>query len=351
MTIDVWAFNIFTSGAAPAPEDLTVETCRETYGWYLELAPKLELWGFDGVFFAEHHFNPIFIAPSPQLVVAAVAARTTTLRLGIMGSVLPMHDGRRFLEECAMLDMLTGGRFEIGIGPGAGDDEAVQSGLPAEQIRPRYYSAADLLEKGTAGPYVTHRDQFYDLVDVPIVPRLQSNPARPVWTTIMSPGSAEWAARRGWRVCTGWLPRPMAAQIAESYRAAAREVGTASGPEMLALRRRVFVAPTDVEARELAAAAADLTQLGVSRQGERQGEAADPNVAAMLAHPDDYLIGAPDTVAEQIVEQCREGGFGTFAAWCDYAAFTRDDVSRSYELIGTQVAPVVRSATLEQASV
>lgn len=347
MTIDVWAFNIFTSGAAPEPEDLTMDTCRETYGWYLDLAPKLEQWGLDGVFYAEHHFNPIFIAPSPQLVVASVATRTSKLRLGIMGSVLPLHDGRRFLEECAMLDMLSGGRFEIGIGPGAGDDEAVQSGLPAEQIRPRYYSAADLLEKGTAGPYVTHRDDFYDLVDVPIVPRLHGNPGRRVWTTIMSAGSAEWAARRGWRICTGWLPRPFAAQISEAYRAAARAAGTPSGPEMLALRRRVFVAPSDTEASELAAAAADLTQLGV----QRQGEAADPNVAAMLSHPDDYIVGAPDTVAEQIVEQCREGGFGTFAAWSDYAAFARDDIARSYELLGTRVAPVVRSAALEQARV
>lgn len=120
---------------------------------------------------------------------------------------------------------------------------------------------------------------------------------------------------------------------------------------MLALRRRVFVAPSDEQARELAEAAADLTQLGVLRQNKRQGEAADPSVAAMLSHPDDYMVGSPDTVAEQIVEQCREGGFGTFAAWCDYAAFARDDVARSYELLGTQVAPVVRSAALEQASV
>lgn len=351
MAIDVWAFNIFTSGGAPEPEDLTLDTCRETYGWYVDLAAKLEEWGLDGVFFAEHHFNPIFIAPSPQLVVASVAARTSKLRLGIMSSVLPLHDGRRFLEECAMLDMLSNGRFEIGIGPGAGEDEAVQAGLPADQIRPRYYSAADLLEKGTAGPYVTHRDEFYDLVNVPIVPRLHGNPGRTVWTTIMSAGSAEWAAKRGWRACTGWLPRPYAAQIAEAYRAAAREAGTPSGPEMLALRRRVFVAPTDAQAHELTEAAADLTQLGVLRQDKRQGEAADPSVAAMLSHPDDFIIGGPDTVAEQIVEQCREGGFGTFAAWCDYAAFSRDDVARSYELMGTQVAPVVRSASLEQASV
>lgn len=344
MTIDIWAFNIFTSGAAPAPEDLGESVCRQTYERYLRLCPKLEEWGLDGAFFAEHHFSTLFIAPSPQLVVAAVAARTTRLRLGIMGSVLAMHDGRRFVEECGMLEMLTGGRYEPGIGPGSGDAEAVMSGIDAQAIRPRYYSAAELLRKAGQGPYVTHRDEFYNLDNVALVPRI---PQRPVWTTIMSPESAAWAAERGWRACTGWLPRPVAVAVADAYRAAADGAGTPSGPEMLGLRRRVFVAPSDAQARETAAAAADLTQMGLTAQGE----AADPQVAAMLSHPDDFIVGSPHTVAEQIVQQCREGGYGTFAAWSDYAAFSEADLFRSYELLGTEVAPVVRSAALEQASV
>lgn len=343
MTIDIWAFHIFTSGTAPAPEDFTAAQCRAAYDRYLELCPKLEEWGLDGAFFAEHHFSTLFIAPSPQLVVAWVAARTSRLRLGIMSSVLTMHDGRRYVEECGMLEMLSGGRYEPGIGPGSGDAEAVLSGLSADEIRPRYYSAAELLRKATQGAYVTHQDSFYNLVDVPIMPPV---PSRPIWTTVMSPESAVWAAERGWKICTGWLPRPVAVQVSAAYRDAAQAAGTPCGPEMTALRRRVFIAPTDREAQETSEAATDLTRLGLTVQGE----AADPKVAAMLSHPDDFIVGAPDTVAEQIIEQCREGGFGTFAAWSDYAAFSRDDLFRSYELLGNKVAPLVRSA-LEQARV
>lgn len=345
MTIDIWAFNIFTSGAAPAPEEFDEAACRDAYDRYLRLCPKLEEWGIDGVFFAEHHFSTLFIAPSPQLVVAAVAARTERLRLGIMGSVLAMHDGRRFVEECGMLEMLTGGRFEPGIGPGSGDAEAVMSGLAADDIRPRYYSAAELLRKAGDGPYVTHRDEFYNLDAVPLVPRIPH--ARGVWTTVMSPGSAAWAAERGWRICTGWLPRPVAVAVADAYRAAALEAKTPSGPEMLALRRRVFIAPSDAQAHEIHEEAADLTKMGLTAQGE----AADPQVAAMLSHPDDFIVGSPETVAEQIVEHCRAGGYGTFAAWSDYAAFSEADLFRNYELLGTKVAPAVRLAALEQASV
>ena len=116
---------------------------------------------------------------------------------------------------------------------------------------------------------------------------------------------------------------------------------------MLALRRRVFVAPSDAEALETAEASANLTQLGLAAQGE----AADPNVAAMLSHPDDFIVGYSATVAEQIVEQCREGGFGTFAAWSDYAAFTRADLFRTMNCSARRLRPWSGSAALEQASV
>src|SRR3977135_3751249 len=106
MTIDIWAFNIFTSGAAQAPEDFTAAACRDAYDGYLELCPKLEEWGLVGFFFAEHHFSTLFIAPSPQLIVASVAARTTRLRLGIMGTVPAMHVGRPFLAEGGMLALV-----------------------------------------------------------------------------------------------------------------------------------------------------------------------------------------------------------------------------------------------------
>lgn len=248
-----------------------------------------------------------------------------------------------------MLEYITRGRFEPGIGPGAGDAESVLAGVPADQIRPRYHSAAQLLQKARIAPDVTHQDQFYNLDNVPLIPRMKQDSPRPVWVTVMSASSARWAAERGWRICTAWLPQPVAVELADAYRQTAEAVGHDASPNMLGLRRRVFIAPTDSEAQEIAAEAIDLVTLGLNSQGSKF-ETADPQVAAMMSHPDDFIVGSPETVAERVIEQCREGGYGTFATWMDYAAFSWDDIYRSYELFGTRVAPILRSTSLAHTS-
>ncbi|MBO0718624.1 MAG: hypothetical protein J2P55_14980, partial [Rhizobiales bacterium] len=70
----------------------------------------------------------------------------------------------------------------------------------------------------------------------------------------------------------------------------------------------------------------------------------DPAVFSMLMHPDDFAIGSAETVAERLIEQCRAGGFGRLVAFADFGGFTPQDLAHSHELIGTKVAPILRSA-------
>jgi alkanesulfonate monooxygenase SsuD/methylene tetrahydromethanopterin reductase-like flavin-dependent oxidoreductase (luciferase family) len=346
MVIKTWGFHLFPCDGYPKPGEATAEDYQASYDRYLELWTNLEKWGFDGVFFAEHHFNLINLSPSPHLLIAALAQRTKVLRLGTLGEVLAMHDGRRFVEECAMLDYLTNGRLEIGIAPGAGDVEGVQAGIPSEQIRARYYSAAEVLEKSLTSPTVTHHDDFHNFDDLSIVPGVRQNPRPNVWATVMSAASVEWSAQRGYRICTAWLPQPVVNDLAEKYRNAAEIAGTSTGPEMLGLRRRVFVAPTDSEANELAEEALDI----IEESAGRQFETADPTTLAFLMQPDDFSIGSPDTVAERLIDQCRQGGYGHMMAFTDFKMFKPDDFARSHRLIGERVAPQLKAASFHQAA-
>src|SRR5207253_1330159 len=75
--------------------------------------------GFDEAWFAEHHHSDYGMLASPNLIVAALAHRTRRLRLGNLVNALPLHDPMRLAEECAMLDILTGGRLNVGLGRGA----------------------------------------------------------------------------------------------------------------------------------------------------------------------------------------------------------------------------------------
>src|SRR5262245_65515057 len=85
----------------PDPADVTALFAR-----YLDLWARDEALGFEGIFFSEHHFGRSY-SPSPNLLIAALAQRTKTLRLGVMGVVLPYYHPARVVEEIGMLDHLT----------------------------------------------------------------------------------------------------------------------------------------------------------------------------------------------------------------------------------------------------
>ncbi len=337
--IETWGFYIFTALPAGAPIDqpITPEDYQRAFNDYFDLWSKCDDLGFDGLSFAEHHGQPVIACPSPNLIIAALAKTTSRIRFTTLGSVLSMHHGWRYAEECGMLDYLTGGRFEPGIAPGAGPSEAVAVGIPASETRARYYSAAEVLLKAMQGSSVTHHDDFHNLDERNFVPPMRTGLS--AWATVMSPDSAKWAGQRGVKICTAWMPTSTAADLAAVYRDAASDAGKPTGAEMLGIRRRVWVADSDAEAQEQYESVLDPL-----KSGGGIFETADETIKKMATHPDDYIIGSPATVAERLIEQCKAGGYGAVMMFPDFAGFTMEQQHRAHQLIGQKVAPMLRSA-------
>jgi alkanesulfonate monooxygenase SsuD/methylene tetrahydromethanopterin reductase-like flavin-dependent oxidoreductase (luciferase family) len=166
---------------------------------------------------------------------------------------------------------------------------------------------------------------------------------RATWVTVMSGNSAEWTGQRGYKLCTAFLPTPVTVTLADAYRAAADAAGHHVDPTMLGLRRRVFVAETDAQAQEKYEASVDKF---VAVAGAGALETADSEIRRRMMHPDDFAIGSPATVADRLIEQCRAGGYGAVMCWTDFAQFKHDDLVRSHELLGREVAPVLRTAAV-----
>ncbi len=341
--IKTWGFYIFMEPTFPKPDKFSPDVCQGTYDRYLDLWQRCEGWGFHGLAFAEHHFSSLNLSPSPNLLVAAVASRTSTLRFTTLGAVLPMYDPRRYVEECGMLEYLTHGRFEPGIAPGAGPMEAIKAGIPKEQIRDRYESGSDLLDKALTNLFVTHQDEFSNLEDLAILPKMRLDAPPAVWVTAMSPDSAEATARRGWKMCTAWSSIETVAELASAYRDAADDAGHSTSPDMLGVRRRVFVAPTDEEAYEICEAMGNPIRTSAGSTFETQ----DDTIRSRMNNPDDYAVGSPETVAEKLIEQCRQAGLGHIMAFPDFLTFTSEHQIRSHELIGTKVAPMLAAAGVD----
>ncbi|UMP03417.1 LLM class flavin-dependent oxidoreductase [Amycolatopsis sp. EV170708-02-1] len=250
-----WLFDIFNYPYDSRPEGLDPELVQEEYDWHLETWAGAEELGYDGVFFSEHHFTAYNMSPSPNLLVSAVAQRTNTMHLGVMCNVTAFHNPRRLAEETAMLDYLTKGRLEVGLGRGSDDFEFRKEGFPLEDTRAWFEESLELMHKAWDQPRFTHHGRFFDYEDASIYPR-PKNPPR-IWVTALSPATITWAASRGYRMAMSFLPSSGLAAMREAYNEAAAVAGHSTSPEQVAVLRNIFVADTDEQARELAEPALD----------------------------------------------------------------------------------------------
>src|SRR2546421_8702556 len=91
---------------------------RAVYESDMEQMLAAEALGYQSVWIAEHHFNDYGLCPAPQVLAAFLAARTRTLRLGMGVSLLPLHHPVDLAEQLAVLDVVSGGRLDVGIGRG-----------------------------------------------------------------------------------------------------------------------------------------------------------------------------------------------------------------------------------------
>jgi alkanesulfonate monooxygenase SsuD/methylene tetrahydromethanopterin reductase-like flavin-dependent oxidoreductase (luciferase family) len=110
---------------------------RQAFEELLEQIQLTERLGFDEAWFAEHHHSDYGMLASPNLIIASLAHRTRRLRLGNLVNALPLHDPMRLAEECAMLDILTGGRLNVGLGRGVPRDD-LKHGLDRDTAQARF---------------------------------------------------------------------------------------------------------------------------------------------------------------------------------------------------------------------
>jgi alkanesulfonate monooxygenase SsuD/methylene tetrahydromethanopterin reductase-like flavin-dependent oxidoreductase (luciferase family) len=340
--IKPWIFELF--GSPVRGGDASVAETAEHYRWHLDLWRRAEPMGFEGIFFSEHHFGLGF-SPSPNLLIANVAAVTRTLRLGVMGIVLPYYQPWRVVEEIGMLDHLTGGRLEIGTASGI-PQEMARIGLNVDEANARNAEAIEILDKALLNPVVTHHGKFWDLDELRIAPRPLQSPSPPRWTTVISIESARKAARRGSKLCTGFHPTDRIEAIFDAYREEAARAGHPTGPDQLAIRRNVIVAANESEAVETARTASQLYRQALTHD-PRFTESPVPDAPGpthgFSVGEDEFIAGTGAQVAEQIAAQCRRVGCGHFLSTMSRMP-GRDQRMAAFELYAREVIPRLRRA-------
>lgn len=343
--IKPWVFEFFAAPRA-LNETFEVATSQRYFDAYLDLWASAEPAGFEGIFFSEHHFGSAY-SPAPNLLIANVATRTKTLRLGTLGMVPPYHAPWQLVEEIGMLDHLTHGRLEIGTAAGI-PQEMAKVGIAHDEARARNDEALEILDAALKSPVFSHHGKYWHFDNLRLTPRPIQQPAPPVWVTAVSVSSARKAAHRGAKLCTGFHPLSKIVEIFDAFREEAGKIGRAVTPDDLCIRRQVTIindgrdvsSVLDTQRREMRKYLEVDPRLDTP---DRPAVLDTPTAHAFSIGDDEFIGGSSSAIAEQIVEQCRGVGAGHFAATFDRSN-PPERLKDWYADFGANVIPILRKA-------
>ena len=204
-------------------------SASQYYGSILDQVVGLEELGYDSVWFGEHHYAGYSFG-SPATMAMAAAARTSRIRLGTGVSLVPLHHPLRLAEEYAMLDVLSDGRLEWGVGRGFLRLAYELFGVDDEQSVARYREGVELVLKAweAAGEPFSYEGTFTQVTDAECFPPPLQTPCPPVYSSgAATLDSYLWAARKGLHLATAFfIPRrDFVADAIKQYRAGLAEAG------------------------------------------------------------------------------------------------------------------------------
>jgi natural product biosynthesis luciferase-like monooxygenase protein len=171
---------------------------------FVDLLAESEALGFDSLWANEHHFDAYGgIIPSPPILLSALAQRTTRARLGTSIIVLPLHSPIEIAEQLAMVDLMSGGRVELGLGRGFVAFDYDRLGVSLEGAQERMKEGLELILKAWSGQPFSHHGAFYNYDNLEVWPRPEQRPHPPVWISCAgTPASFEWAGQQGYSILT-----------------------------------------------------------------------------------------------------------------------------------------------------
>jgi alkanesulfonate monooxygenase SsuD/methylene tetrahydromethanopterin reductase-like flavin-dependent oxidoreductase (luciferase family) len=303
-------FGLFGGPAAePGRED-----GRHAYHRFADYAVEAESLGFVSVFLTEHHFTGLGQASSPLTLLAHLAARTTTMRLGTAVTVLPWYNPIMVAEQAATVDVLSNGRLDFGIGRGFRAAEFEGFGQSMQEASERHEEALEVILRAwtTEGRW-SHHGRFWNYANVVVEPASVQLPHPPIWVGAGSPPSLIGAADAGFRVLLDQVASfEKTGERIAVYRDRLAELGRAYSPATdVAVTRSLHLldGPREREAaiRERVEGFAQVALLTNSRSGPQNRMAAEYTSDIATATEEGAIIGDVAECIERL-ERLRDSG-------------------------------------------
>lgn len=340
MEIGVLTFGEVTTDPATGHAPSLNQRVHET----IEQARVADQVGLDVFGIGEHHRSD-FVASSPQVLLAAAAQVTTDIRLTSAVTVLSSDDPVRVHEQFSTLDQISDGRAEIIAGRGSYTESFPLFGFPLSDYDVLFEEKLDLLLRiRDQNPLTWSGTTRPDLRDADIAPRpLQDR--LPVWRAVGgSPASAVHAGRAGLPMIIAFLVGPLTAHqtMSEYYRSAAEQAGVPQGSLHIGASVHGFVGRTSQGARDTMyprfarGMRENNHQRGVGFDISRQAFDAQAGPGGMP------VIGSPQEVIDKVMRYHEVYGIDRIIFQMGFGGVSQHDHLGALELLGTEVAPVLR---------
>lgn len=317
----------------------------EFYENRLRLAEAYDRIGIHALHVAEHHATPLGMSPSPSVFLSAVAQRTKRLRFGPLVYTLALYHPLRLADEICMLDHLSGGRFELGVGRGVSPIEIEYFGFDPAKSQAMYVEAYQVILKAMRERTLSFEGEFYRFKDVPQQLAPLQRPHPPIWYGLSNPESAEFAAEYRFNVVSNAAPKAVRV-ITDRYRAAWERKGNDPARiPFMGMARHVVVAGTDAEAMKIARRAYARWWEGFIFLWRLRGmkppfTTYTEDFDAVLANGQ-AIVGSPDTVRETIAAQAKEAGLNYFLLRFAFGDLTLEESLRSVDLFASRIQPAL----------
>ncbi len=300
---------------------------------------RAEALGWDDVWLSEHHFVDDGYTPSMLPLAAAIASRTQRMQIGTSVLLLPLHDPLRVAEDAATVDVLSGGRLQLGVAVGYRREEFTGFGVPLRERAARMEEAVPLLRRLFAGEPVTSTGRFYRYRDVALAPLPVQRPLR-IWMG----GFTEPAVRRAARLGDAYIVTGPVGPSVDLYRRELARLGKDPGTHEIAAGLTWLLVARDPERRFAEAAPHLLYQANLYARwfGEAGLRAVTPVRSAAELRPRRVLVVSPEQAAEAVRAYTRDIPVTRFYGWTIPPGLPPEWADEHLELMAREVIPHFR---------
>ena len=324
----------------------------EIYEHKLELATAADRAGFHGFFIAEHHGTPLSIDGAPSVVLSALFQRTRRLRAGALTFCLPWYHPYRLYSEVCMLDQMSSGRLELGVGRGVSPIESRIFGLTSiEESRQRYHQTLETFFEACRSDTMSINGQQAELHVKP-----RQRPYPPLWFPSSNKESIEFTARHGYH--TAFIGKhadckPLFERYRELWEQHRNDPGRHNAhvaTPFLARTQHLVIADTDAEAEKLGLQAYGAWAGHIHHLTRKLGR---PDVHKTTPYDADsaqrLIAGSPRTALEKLREMLQVTGANYLLCIFSFGDLDPEHALRSLELFSREVMPTFVSTRADAA--